>query len=580
MTLAQNNMYDANGNPVSALSFPSSNLPNSSYNNSSTGSIPFVVEDSIPIYTGIVGLAYDGEFLWAAGYNWYHIFKISPVTGNIIDSIPISFSQAYGLTYDGNDLWIVERTYWPYQHKVHKIDTSSGNILQSFSIPSYYPNGLAWDGNLWYNNNDGGSYTNQTHAISASTGGNLQTYSNYGQPAGLACDGQYLWCSHNGGIGIIQKYDISTFTIVDSIITPWLYPNDLAWDGSHLWLAENGHNMIFKIFAGNNGFGCTDSLACNYDSLATIDDSSCVYSVIWQQTFLICDGDSVVVGSSVYDTTGAYTDTLNASNGCDSIVYTYISIIPPIIWQQAFSICNGDSVVVGSSVYDSPGVYTDTLNASNGCDSIVYTNISIIPYIVWQQTFLICDGDSVVVGSSVYDTTGAYTDTLNAPNGCDSIVYTYISIIPPIIWQQAFSICNGDSVQVGWNTFHTAGTYTDTISGWGGGVCDSIIYTTIIVNQNTSSYDTLSVIASIVWNGDTLTVSGDYSVTLTNSVGCDSIVNLNLTISPSGILDIKNTERTLLRVTDILGRETAYKKRTPMFYIYNDGTVEKKIIIE
>ncbi len=185
-----------------------------------------------------------------------------------------------------------------------------------------------------------------------------------------------------------------------------------------------------------------------------------------------------------------------------------------------------------------------------------------------------------MVGSSVYDTTGAYTDTLNAPNGCDSIVYTYISIIPPIIWQQAFSICNGDSVQVGWNTFHTAGTYTDTISGWGGGVCDSIIYTTIIVNQNTSSYDTLSVIASIVWNGDTLTVSGDYSVTLTNSVGCDSIVNLNLTISPSGILDIKNTERTLLRVTDILGRETAYKKRTPMFYIYNDGTVEKKIIIE
>ena len=303
LTLAQNNI-DANGNPVSGLRSPSSNLPNFSYNNSSTGSIPFVVEDSIPIYTGIVGLAYDGEFLWAAGYNWYHIFKISPVTGNIIDSIPISFSEAYGLTYDGNDLWVVERTSWPYQHKVHKIDTSSGNILQSFSIPSDYPNGLAWNGDLWYNDNSDWSYTNYTHSMSASTGGTLQTYSNYGQPGGLAWDGQYLWCSHNGGIGIIQKYDISTFTIVDSIITPWGFPNDLAWDGSHLWVADNGTDMIYKIDVGISTIpGCTDSLACNYNSLATINDSTCVYtsasydtlfvtaSIVWNGVPLSVSGD-------------------------------------------------------------------------------------------------------------------------------------------------------------------------------------------------------------------------------------------------------------------------------------------------
>ena len=36
----------------------------------------------------------------------------------------------------------------------------------------------------------------------------------------------------------------------------------------------------------------------------------------------------------------------------------------------------------------------------------------------------------------------------------------------------------------------------------------------------------------------------------------------------------------LLKVTDILGREVNEKRNTPLFYIYNDGTVEKKIIIE
>ena len=36
----------------------------------------------------------------------------------------------------------------------------------------------------------------------------------------------------------------------------------------------------------------------------------------------------------------------------------------------------------------------------------------------------------------------------------------------------------------------------------------------------------------------------------------------------------------LIKITDILGRETKEKKNTPLFYIYDDGTVEKKIIIE
>ena len=40
------------------------------------------------------------------------------------------------------------------------------------------------------------------------------------------------------------------------------------------------------------------------------------------------------------------------------------------------------------------------------------------------------------------------------------------------------------------------------------------------------------------------------------------------------------TNKKLLKITDFLGRETPYRKNLPLFYIYNDGTVEKKIIIE
>ncbi len=39
------------------------------------------------------------------------------------------------------------------------------------------------------------------------------------------------------------------------------------------------------------------------------------------------------------------------------------------------------------------------------------------------------------------------------------------------------------------------------------------------------------------------------------------------------------TKKELLKTTDLLGRETK-KTNQPLFYIYDDGTVEKKIILE
>ena len=47
---------------------------------------------------------------------------------------------------------------------------------------------------------------------------------------------------------------------------------------------------------------------------------------------------------------------------------------------------------------------------------------------------------------------------------------------------------------------------------------------------------------------------------------------------PSAI-DEHSTNKELLKVTDLLGRETKHTNQ-PLFYIYDDGTVERKIILE
>ena len=49
--------------------------------------------------------------------------------------------------------------------------------------------------------------------------------------------------------------------------------------------------------------------------------------------------------------------------------------------------------------------------------------------------------------------------------------------------------------------------------------------------------------------------------------------------TPSAIQE-HTTNKELLKITDILGREIKEKRNTPLFYIFENGTVEKKIIIE
>ena len=57
--------------------------------------------------------------------------------------------------------------------------------------------------------------------------------------------------------------------------------------------------------------------------------------------------------------------------------------------------------------------------------------------------------------------------------------------------------------------------------------------------------------------------------------------DINGLINPTGIIiNEQNLNKQLIQVIDIFGRDSKEIKNQPLFYIYDDGTVEKKIIIE
>ncbi|MNU80153.1 hypothetical protein D3C71_697760 [compost metagenome] len=79
-------------------------------------------------------------------------------------------------------------------------------------------------------------------------------------------------------------------------------------------------------------------------------------------------------------------------------------------------------------------------------------------------------------------------------------------------------------------TYTSSGQYVDTISNVVG--CDSIITLNLTILSPSSSTETVTSCDIFIWpvNGQSYTSSGQYIDTIPNTAGCDSIITLNLTI--------------------------------------------------
>ncbi|MDV7400303.1 hypothetical protein RZS08_53305, partial [Arthrospira platensis SPKY1] len=115
----------------------------------------------------------------------------------------------------------------------------------------------------------------------------------------------------------------------------------------------------------------------------------------------------------MYDATGFYEDSFVTAEGCDSVFYLDLTVVPTRLTTLNETICDGESVSVGTSTYTTTGTFQDILSSDEtGCDSIVTLNLTVLNVPTTLLVESICDGETFGVGSSVYDATGTYTDTL------------------------------------------------------------------------------------------------------------------------------------------------------------------------
>lgn len=270
---------------------------------------------------------------------------------------------------------------------------------------------------------------------------------------------------------------IFSVTPLDSISTyAWTYTGSDAILNSG---TTNTASIDFGFTAGNGTLTVTASNQCGTGPSGTLAITlNTTYS--FRDTVRTCPGDSILIYGFWQSLEGDYTDAFQSVAGCDSNYITTLQWYPSYLLNPQVFICPGDSFFVAGNWQTQAGIYTDSLETFEGCDSI--TNTDLIIALVYNESVntSICSGDSIFLEGAWQSQAGVYTDNLLSIYGCDSTVVTTLSILPTDLINTNVSICGGDSIflQGAWQD--QPGIYTDVLSNTNG--CDSTIITSLSVS--------------------------------------------------------------------------------------------------
>lgn len=272
--------------------------------------------------------------------------------------------------------------------------------------------------------------------------------------------------------------------------------------------------------------GCDSTVTLNL----TVD------SIIRSDDFpRICLGDSMLIGGQWRKSAGSYTDVFKAFKGCDSLVTRHLTIIPRDTTYQTATICQRGSLNFHGQILRDTGTYKAILKNRLGCDSVLFMRIFKRAENRTVFSGTVCFGEGFFAGKGLKFGSGTFFDTLTGSFGCDSVVIYTQTERPRDTSAAAFSICAGDSVFSGKSWKRTAGTFREILKNRFG--CDSAVTTNISLRpvSFTAIRDTICFGSAYNFFGIVINDPGIYRKVLTNHVGCDSVVELDLFRRPQFI---------------------------------------------
>jgi len=263
---------------------------------------------------------------------------------------------------------------------------------------------------------------------------------------------------------------------------------------------------------------------------------------------ILCEGQPINVAGNQIDKEGFYTIVAKRMNGCDSTIYLDLQYAKSLETFVDSTVCIGTVIKIGSKEFPDPGQYEILLQSSYGCDSLV--NLKIVHVDFFESNFdtTICQGKFVIIENDTLSQTGSYIYNYMGMDGCDSMVTINLNIRSSDFIFDEHSICEGDTFYFRGIPYFLEGIYDYwDLNQFG---CDSLTRLVIRINKNI-----VQTIDTTICAGDFLIIdnqqfdkSGNFMIPLTTNLGCDSIVQLNLTVLPS----VLNSVDTIICETEVL----------------------------
>ena len=253
----------------------------------------------------------------------------------------------------------------------------------------------------------------------------------------------------------------------------------------------------------------------------------------------ICEGDTLMIGNMVLYDEGTYSDTLTAENGCDSILLIDLTVNPSSVTMLNASICEGGNFIIDGQEYTQAGDYSLSYTATNGCDSTVILQLTVLPESQDTIQLSICDGDTLSLNGSIYTDEGVYEQILAGSNGCDSTLTILLEVFPLDTTILDIEVCEGECYFFGSTPYCQSGVYEQVLTSVNG--CDSLV----ILELEVLPVDYV-VLDTAICAGDAyisgaiyIDAPGAYNFVLIGQDGCDSIVDIIITFLPDSFTDLQ-----------------------------------------
>lgn len=250
------------------------------------------------------------------------------------------------------------------------------------------------------------------------------------------------------------------------------------------------------------------------------------------KVFEFCQGDSLSFNGRIIKHSTNIDDTLRAFSGCDSIVHYRFNMLPSFHHSDTIDLCIGSSYHWHGQNINQSGVFWDSLKTVNGCDSVFKLTVRGVHSQFTPLSATICNGEYYDFNGKRLFATGTYYDTIYNTQGCADIYVLSLTVNQTYTFTDHITLCSDQGFWYRGIYIDKPGVFYDSLKSSCG--CDSV--RRIVVNRTASYFysDTARIYQGATYNfhGRILRTGGTYYDSLKTVNGCDSIYQLILYVTP------------------------------------------------